>query len=232
MSLDIVVVPDLNWPETVAERFVSAMRPGMRLCLATGATMTPFYDRVASRCDLEGVSILLLDEFGGLPRGDAGRCESMLRRDLLDRLRGPAEVHVPDVDDSDPDTAAERYKLLLRSGGLDLAIVGLGANGHVGMNEPGTGRDEETRVVKLDETTSVNALGYGASSPPGWGITVGIAELMTAAEVWVLVTGGHKRHILGRMLTEPVGSHLPATYLREHPRCTIFADESAGSDRQ
>ncbi len=192
--------------------------------------MFPFYREVAAQVDLAGVTIYLLDEFGGLPKGDPGRCETMLRRSLVDIARGEPELIVPDVDAADPDAEAARYQRAIEAGGLDLAILGLGSNGHVGMNEPGSGRDSPTRVVSLEPDTSLHAQrAYGASVFPTWGLTVGLEQLLAARQVWLLVTGGHKAEILKLTLTAPVGPSVPATFLRDHPAATVLADESAAA---
>lgn len=227
MTNTVTSIPDGEWAATVAARFHERVDSGMRICLPTGNTTTPFYAEVAHRGSLEGVEVFLLDEFGGLSDDDPGRCMSMLTRDLLSRVEEKPRVHVPDVDASDPEHAADRYGDLITEGGLDLALVGLGANGHIGMNEPGATVDLATRVVQLEPSTTQHAAEYGATTPPTWGITVGIAELMEAEEVWVLVTGAHKASILNRTIHGVVDSDVPATYLTEHHNCTFFVDESA-----
>lgn len=227
MTTRVEVVADALWDETVARELEETATPGTRLCLATGATLAPCYRLVR---DLTGTELLLLDEFGGLPPGDPGRCESMLRRHLLDHLDSPPTVGLPDVDAPDPETAAAAYREIL-SKGIDLAVVGLGRNGHIGMNEPGTAVDAPTRVVELAAETSANAGSYGASISPTWGITVGFAELMTAGEVWLVVTGPHKRDILSQTLTSPIGPDLPATYLRSHHNLRVMVDISAAGKR-
>jgi glucosamine-6-phosphate deaminase len=228
MAATVETFPDTDWAEQVAERLSRQISPGRRLCLATGNTPTPVYRRIAGAVSLDGLSLLLLDEFGGLPVGDPGRCLSMLARDLLDRCDGSPVVIAPDVDAALPDEAAARYGEVVRDGGIDLAIVGVGGNGHVGMNEPGTTIDQPTRVVDLSVATSEGAASYGATVAPTWGITVGMAELMAATEVWVLVTGGHKTDILNRALHSPVDPEAPVSFLTEHPNCTFLVDESAG----
>ncbi len=227
MTHTVTSIPNEEWAATVAAHFHERVAPGMRICLPTGNTTTPFYAEVARRSSLEGVEIFLLDEFGGLPDDDPGRCMSMLTRDVLSRVEGRPRVHVPDVDASDPDHAADRYGDLISEGGLDLALVGLGANGHIGMNEPGATVDLATRVVQLEASTTQHAAEYGATTPPTWGITVGMAELMEAEEVWVLVTGAHKAGILNRTIHGGVDSDVPATYLTEHHNATFFVDEAA-----
>lgn len=227
MTFSVTTIPDPEWAAAVAARFHERVRPGMRICLPTGNTTTPFYAEVARRNSLDGVEVFLLDEFGGLPDDDPGRCMSMLARDLLSKIEGNLKVHAPDVDASDPEHAADRYGDLIAGGGLDLALVGLGANGHIGMNEPGATVDLPTRLVQLEPSTTQHAAEYGATAPPTWGITVGLAELMDAEEVWMLVTGAHKSEILNRTIHGVVDSEVPATYLTRHHNCTFFVDESA-----
>lgn len=224
MSFQVESFDTATWADEVARRFASRVGPGRRLCLATGGTVGPLYRRIT---DLGAAGIFLLDEFGGLPLGDAGRCETMIRRDLLDHLADSPCLVVPDVDAPDPVSAARRFGEMVCEGGIDFAVVGLGANGHIGMNEPGSKPDTTTRVVDLAPSTTENAASYGATTAPTWGITIGMAELMAATEVWLVVTGRHKREILDRALTGAIGPHIPATYLREHPNCTLFADTAA-----
>ena len=230
MTLDLEVFSDEAWPGQAADcfqRFVSGTQ-GPRLCLPTGVTMLPFYREVVARVDLDGASIFLLDEFGGLPKGDPGRCETMLRRSLIDLIAGEPELNVPDVDARDATAEAGRYQRAIEDGGLDLAVLGLGGNGHVGMNEPGSDRHSPTRVVSLHPSTSLHAQeAYGATVMPTWGLTVGLEQLLAARQVWLLATGGHKAKILKQTLTAPVGPDIPATFLREHPAATVLADESA-----
>ena len=194
-------------------------QPGARLCLATGKTTQPIYQRTTVGGD---PVIFLLDEFGGLPAGDPGRCESHFRRDFPQ-----APFAVPDVDDPGPGDAAGRYGSAIRAGGIDLAVVGLGRNGHLGMNEPGSEEGSLTRVVDLAEATSAEAMSHGAATRPTWGITVGIAELMDARELWLVVTGAHKAEILETSLQAPIGPPIPASFLRNHRNARIIADPPA-----
>jgi glucosamine-6-phosphate deaminase len=173
---------------------------------------------------IESPEIFLLDEFGGLPADDPARCAAMLRRDLP-----RVAFQAPDVDAPEPDQAARDYGALIGAGGLDLALVGLGRNGHIGMNEPGSSPASRTRVVRLAEATAEGAKAYGATARPTWGITLGIAELLESAELWLVVTGAHKADVLGRVLTSGPDPELPATFLHDHPKARILADEAAGS---
>lgn len=231
LSFAVEVIPNRDWAERTADRFSSWIdeRPTSRVCLPTGKTVEPFYELVADTAGLSGLTIFLLAEFGGLPPGDPGRCESMIKRHLLDRAPGSPAVHLPDVDVEDLDSEAERYDGVVTDGGLDLSLVGLGVNGHIGMNEPGTTSDSPTRVVRLAASTTEHAAEYGATTCPTWGITIGMSPLLQSRELWLMVTGSHKATILERMVNGPIDSTVPASYLREHPNCVVLADQSAAA---
>ena len=182
-----------------------------------------------SEGDLGESTIFVLDEFG-LPSGSAGRCDEMIRRDLLDLLRlPPAAVHAIDVDATDLESESRRYEGLVRDGGLDLTMLGLGGNGHLGLNEPGSELDSVTRVVQLTPETGGHTTSYGSDKPATWGITLGVDTLLASDEIWLLVTGAHKAEILARTMTDDIGPDVPATFLRTHPNVTVFVDDAAAS---
>lgn len=202
--------------------------PGFRLCLPTGSTPVPAYAAFAAHGgSLQEATVFLLDEFG-LPVGHPARCDAMLSRTLLDRLpEPPARVH--SLDPSAPDLAEEcrRYESELAAGGCDLTLLGLGGNGHLGLNEPGSDRTSRTRRVELAPATVAHAAAYGSGEPPMWGLTMGIGTILDSREIWLLVTGSHKAAILDRVLHGPIGPALPASFLRTHPNVVVLADEKA-----
>jgi len=221
--------PAALWSSTVATALDDwlATRAQPRICLATGTTPDPVYRRLSPAL-VSDATIFLLDEFGGLPAGHPGRCESMLREGLLHRARVPASRFVyPDVDAADLDAECQRYQQLIDDGGLDLVVLGLGPNGHVGLNEPGSAADTVTRVVQLEDTTRVAAAQYGIVEAPTWGVTVGLRTLLSAREVWMLVTGRGKRPILERALQGPIDPDCPASLLRVHPNIQCWVDDEA-----
>jgi glucosamine-6-phosphate deaminase len=230
------VLPAGAWAAAVAEAFTDRLRaePRLRVCLPTGDTPSPLYDELVAR-ELRGdvsfaqATVVLLDEWADLPPGDPARCDVRLRRELLDRLAPPPRFVAIDVDGSDDDAAARAHDAAARD--LDLAVLGLGMNGHVGFNEPGSRPDDPTRLVRLARSSREAAMArYGAARMPTGGITVGLARLLEAREAWLLVTGGRKAAILRRALREPEGPDCPASYLRRHPRLTVFADEPAAGE--
>jgi glucosamine-6-phosphate deaminase len=223
------VEPVASWAATVASSLDGWLgaRARPRIGLATGTTVEPVYHRLAPLL-VADATIFLLDEYGGLPADDPGRCAAMLRRGLLDRVGvSNGRFCCPDVDAADLDDACERYDARIADGGLDLVVLGLGVNGHVGLNEPGSGPDTVTRVVTLTEESRRASLQYGVAVAPSWGITVGMRTLLMAREIWLLVTGRHKRAVLDRVLNGPVTPDLPASLLRTHARVTCWTDADA-----
>jgi glucosamine-6-phosphate deaminase len=230
------ILPTDAWADAVAAELVDrlAARPALRACLPTGETPAPFYAAVVAAehrgaLSFGAATLVMLDDWLGLPPGDPARGDAMLRRELISRLRiPPARFVTIDVDAPDPDAAAAR--LDREAIGLDLAILGLGMNGHVGFNEPGSGPDDGTRVVALEPTSAETATRrYGASRAPRAGITIGLSRLLEAREVWLLVTEERKAGVLHRALREPESRDCPASWLRRHPRLTVFADDAAGT---
>lgn len=229
MSIEILVIPAGDWAGAVADRWADrlAANPGMRVCLPAGETPRPLYRAMARRPDaLSKAEVFLLDEFA-LPAGDPARCEAMLQRDLLDHIGPPAAVHRLDVSAEDVGAECARYDAVVSDGGLDLALVGLGANGHIGLNEPGTPPDAPTRVVSLADETGRRASVYGTAHRPTWGMTIGLRPLLSAREIWLLVTGPHKAAILKQTIEGPLGPDVPATFLRGHPNAVVLADPDA-----
>lgn len=228
------VLPAASWGAGVAERLAQRLadEPELRLCLPTGSTPRPVYAALpgaltAAGSDLSRASVVLLDEYLGLPAGHVARCDEQLRSELLAHLpTSPARLLTFDVDGGDPVALAGEVEAM---GGLDLVLLGLGLNGHVGMNEPGTPADAPTRIVSLAPSTRDSARRYGADAAPTRGVTLGMAEIGAAGEVWLLVTGVHKAAILDAVLNGPITTDVPASLLRRHPNLHVIADaEAAG----
>jgi len=229
VTIRLEIFDDDQWADRVAQRWAMVMQRNRaaRLCLPTGETPRPAYAVAASVIDLDAATVFILDEFD-LPPDNPARCDAMIQHDLLDLLtHQPKAVHGLDPAAQDPDAECRRFASLVADGGLDLALLGLGGNGHLGLNEPGTPADAPTRVTRLASSTTEAASRYGADVEPNWGMTLGMGAILDSDEVWLLVTGSHKADILDRTLNGPIGPDVPATYLREHPKATVLADRSA-----
>ena len=230
---DVRILDAGDWAATVGAAWAGLLggRPDLRMCLATGRTPLPVYADLRRRpVSWERASVLLLDEFGGLPPGEPGGCDATLRRALVDRVDlAPGGYRSIDTAAGDLDAECRAVDAWL-DGGLGLAVLGLGGNGHLGMNEPGSPVTARTRRVELAAATAEAAARYfGDRRPPGWGVTVGLADLVAAEQVWVLVTGSSKADTVRACLEEPPAASRPASALQGHPRCTWWLDEAAAS---
>jgi glucosamine-6-phosphate deaminase len=180
--------------------------------------------------DFDRCRFAILDEYLGIGGDDRRSLEGWLRRELLGPLGiGPDRVIAFDAL-ADASVEAERVeRAIAAAGGIDLAILGLGPNGHLGFNEPGSRFDSRTRAIDLTpESIRSNAAYWGSEEAvPRAGFTLGLGTLHAARRLVLLVSGERKHDILARTLAGPVGPQLPATLLRLHPSATIVADRAA-----
>lgn len=230
------ILPASTWADHVAMLLADRLeaQPRLVVCLPTGTTPRPVYERLPGVLAGRGVSaaaatVVLLDEYLGVPAGHPARCDSMLGRGLLDRLDpAAAEVITFDVDGQVGAAASAAFdEAVTTAGGLDLVVLGLGRNGHIGMNEPGSALDAPTRVVQLAPSTREAARSYGVEPPPTHGVTLGMAAILATPEIWLLATGVAKADILTATIDGPLTSDVPASLLRHHPGLRVIVDEDA-----
>lgn len=227
----VAVVPTGDWAATVSAAWADKLRqnPALRMCLPTGSTPAPVYADIVRRgLSWAETSVALLDEWGGIPQDEPGACGATLRRQLLDHVDIPASsyrvINAWTADLADECAAHDAWL----DEGLDLAILGVGTNGHLGMNEPGESIGARTHTVSLaPSTTEASVRYFDGRHEPTWGVTVGLRDLLAAGEVWVLATGAHKAGVVRASLEGPVTQQVPASLLRSHPRCIWWLDESA-----
>ncbi|WP_223069577.1 glucosamine-6-phosphate deaminase [Paenibacillus caui] len=211
--------------------------PKALLGLATGSTPVGVYKRLVELFNEGSVSFAQaqsynLDEYVGLP---ADHPESY-RRFMDDKLFSlvdilPENTHVPPGSDPDPQQAAAEYtKLLERAGRIDLQILGVGHNGHIGFNEPGEELEGFTHVVTLDESTrKANARFFNSiDEVPVQAITMGIASILHAKQILLMARGADKAEIIARALQGPVTTECPASLLQTHPNVIVLVDQEAG----
>ena len=217
---------------TVAE--LLAARPDARVGFPTGRTPLPFFAALAERRRegfvFDRLRPFALDEYRGLPPSAPQTFGSFLRRHLVEPLGiDPGRLLFVDGSAADPEAECRRYEALVGGGGADLVILGLGANGHIAFNEPGSGPDSRTRVV---DPTPEPIAGAAADFPAGAAVprqalTIGVATILEARAVMLLVTGGSKARILRAALEGPETPEVPASFLRRHPALRVLADEAA-----
>lgn len=231
----------------VAERVAALLledrlRPQRPLGLATGRTMEPVYGALARRMARLEAPLAArvrdswcsfnLDEYVGLAPQDPTSFAATMARQLVVPLRlAPEQVRLPDGQAADPEAEARRYGAAVNAaGGIGLQLLGLGLNGHVGFNEPPSDPAVACRCVVLSgHTRRQNAGGFGGDpdAVPRQAITLGLAEILSARRVLLVVTGAEKAAILRRTLEEPPSAELPASWLQHHPALTVIADADA-----
>ena len=227
-----------HWIETAAALWRDRLRsnPRLRMCLPSGHTPNPIYAAMGRSVARGEVSfrqarVIALDDFGGLAAEDPGRCRNMLRRYLLDHTDLPKErFHFIDTEASDLDSVCRSYDRLIEEGrGFDLTLLGIGLNGHLGLNEPGSAPDSTTRRVQMHESTVKASAGYLTHGDlPTWGVGVGLKHLLGSKEVWLLASGQKKAEIIARTVQGEVTNQVPASLLRKHSNCFLFVDAGAG----
>lgn len=226
------------WVDGVASLWRDRLRanPRLRMCLPSGHTPNKIFAAMgrsvkARQISFQEAEIFCLDEFGGLAPDDQGRCANMLKHYLLSHIDLPEEhFHRIDIDAPDLAKVCREYDRAIEPG-FDLTLLGLGLNGHLGMNEPSSAADSPTRRVELAATTVASSAKYLAhSNLPTWGVSVGLKQLLASKELWLLANGGAKAEILKLVVKGPVGEAVPATLLRRHPRSFVMVDAQAGQE--
>lgn len=212
-----------------AEILLSAIRenPRAALGLPTGRTPIGMYQRVVQECSREyhcfrDVSTFNLDEYCGVPPTHPGSYAAFMKQHLFDHVDiDPGNAHLPDGLAPNPDAYEEE---ILRAGGLDLTFLGLGRNGHIGFNEPGTPFDSRTRVVELTQSTRhANAELFPDGHVPTHAITMGIATILASRRIVLLVSGSAKEDALARLQSEEVTEWFPASALHLHKDVQVLS---------
>lgn len=212
------------------------MKPNCVLGLATGSTPIGTYAQLVEwynkgDLDFSEVTTVNLDEYKGLPRTNDQSYYYFMHQHLFDRVNiDPERTNVPNGMEPDAEKECGRYEGLIRSlGGVDLQLLGLGHNGHIGFNEPGEAFEKETHCVDLTESTIEANKRFFASADdvPKQAYTMGIKTIMQAKKILIVVNGENKADIVERAFFGPVTPEVPASILQLHNDVTLVGDEAA-----
>src|ERR1043166_4765639 len=219
-----------------AERVLGALagKPDLLLCAAGGSTPLRTFQLLAEqharKPDLfRSLRVVKLDEWGGMAMEDPGSCENQLRTHLL-RPLGLSDDRYFGFKSNPPEPEAECERIrhrLASEGPIDLCVLGLGMNGHVAMNEPAAHLQPLAHVAQLTEATLAHSMLANARSKPEFGLTLGMAEILASRLILLLVSGGHKRPPLGKLLPREITTEFPASFLWLHPNWTLLCDRAA-----
>jgi glucosamine-6-phosphate deaminase len=215
-------------------------RPSTVFALPTGRTPLPLYDELAERyrtgrIDFSAARVFNLDEWVGVPAEAEGSYARFMADHLFSRVNlRPENCYIPNGMADDLEAECRRYEeRILAAGGIDLAILGIGRNGHIGFNEPGTPLNLRTHVAEVaEDTRRVNAYGFPDRNPPPRAFTMGVATILEARAILLLATGAEKADVLARAFRGPVDPAVPASALQQHPRVQIVGDRAALSGLQ
>ena len=224
---------------TLATRLIEAisLKPRIVLGLPTGRTPIALYREVRSRSqrghvDWSQVRTFNLDEFVGLGAGDAGSYRSYMQAELFDHVRvEPLSIGMLDGRAANLAAECARYERAIdEAGGLDIQILGIGANGHIGFNEPADALEAETHVAALTvETRQANAGLFDGDllRVPTHALSMGMATILHAQEIVLMATGAEKAEAVAGMIDGPITTRLPASFLQVHSRVTVMLDRAA-----
>ena len=239
--MEVVILPGSKAIATLAADAIEQLlrrKPDAVLGLATGSSPLPVYAELARRHERDGLDFtrargFALDEYVGLPPGHPESYREVIRREFTEQVDiSPDNVHGPDGAAADIPAACQAYEDAIRNaGGVDLQLLGVGTDGHIGFNEPGSSLSSRTRIKTLvEQTRRDNARFFGSQAEvPHHVITQGLGTILDARHVILIATGAQKAQAVRDLVEGPVAAICAASVLQLHPHATILVDEAAAS---
>jgi glucosamine-6-phosphate deaminase len=239
--MEVVIVADRDAAGALVGEAIAVLveaRPDAVLGLATGSTPLPVYRDLARRyaagtLSLSRARAFLLDEYAGLPKDHPQAYRAFIARELEAHVDFAAgAVQGPDASGDDIPAACVAYEAaIVAAGGVDLQLLGIGSDGHIGFNEPGSSLASRTRIKTLtDQTRQDNARFFSSlDEVPRHVVTQGIGTILDARHLVLLAFGGAKAPAVARAMEGPVTAMVPASALQLHPHVTVVLDEDAAS---
>jgi len=240
--VEVIIISDRDRAALLTARIIAKelrAKPNLVLGLATGRTMERVYAYLAAfhrgdGLDFSRCHTFNLDEYIGLPLGDAGSYRHYMEEHLFGKVNiRPEHIHLPDGAASDLGAECRGYEERIRQlGGIDLQLLGIGSDGHIGFNEPLSALRSRTREKALTPTTlAQNAEMFGGdlSRVPRRAITMGVGTILDCRRCLLLATGSSKAAILAKAVEGPITAMVTASALQLHPRCQVVVDEAAAA---
>lgn len=239
--MEIVILPGSGPIARLAADAIETLlraKPDAVLGLATGSSPLPVYEELSRRHELGGLDFsragaFTLDEYVGLPAGHPQSYREVIGRDFTGRVNiSPANVRGPDGGAADIPAACQAYEDAIRAaGGVDLQLLGLGSDGHIGFNEPGSSLSSRTRIKTLVEQTRRDNARFFANlaEVPHHVLTQGLGTIRDARHIILIAAGARKAQAVRDLAEGPVAALCPASVLQLHPHVTVLLDEAAAS---
>jgi glucosamine-6-phosphate deaminase len=238
--MEVVILEDVKAIGVVAADGIAALltrKPDMVLGLATGSSPLAIYDELAARYEAGSISFrqargFTLDEYVGLPADHPERYRTVIDTVFVSRVDfAPGSVHGPDGLAADIPAACAAYEQAIReAGGVDLQILGIGTDGHIAFNEPGSSLASRTRIKTLTRQTRIDNARFfddDVDAVPTHCLTQGLATIMASRHVVLVAAGGSKAEAVHQLVEGPVSAMWPATILQHHPHVTVLLDGAA-----
>ena len=206
--------------------------PHCVLGLATGSSPVGMYEKLAGMClDFSSVTTVNLDEYYPISPENENSYRYFMNKNLFDRVNIKKEnTHGPDGTAPDPDAECARYDALIRAlGGIDLQVLGIGKNGHIGFNEPSDSLVADTHVTALSESTiKANSRFFASESDvPKRALTMGMASIIESRKIILLASGKSKHAAISALFDGKITPMIPATFLKIHRDVTVICDKEA-----
>jgi glucosamine-6-phosphate deaminase len=242
--MEVVIAPadDLAMLAADAVEGLLRRKPSAVLGLATGSSPLRVYDELARRHDEGGLSFdrargFLLDEYVGLAAEHPQRYRNVIEREVVSRVGwDPAAVQGPDGLAEDLTTACAAFEqAIAAAGGVDLQLLGIGTDGHIAFNEPGSSLASRVRIKTLTEQTRVDNARFfdgDVDRVPRHCLTQGLGTIMEARHLVLLATGRRKAEAVHHLVEGPISALWPATIMQMHPHATVLVDDAAASRLQ
>ncbi len=239
--MEIIILPDATTGGAYAARMIEKLvrnKPKAVLGLATGSTPIPVYQNLIQKhqeenLDFSQVTTFNLDEYLGLDPSHPASYHSFMREHLFSKLNIPqSQIHIPDGLAPDIEAHCAAYEAaIVKAGGIDLQLLGIGGEGHIGFNEPSSSLTSRTRVKTLIPRTREDNKRFfkPEEAVPHHVLTMGIGTIMEARTILLLAFGDGKAEAIARSLEGPLTARIPASILQMHPKTIVLLDEGSAS---
>ena len=205
------------------------IKPDLLLCAATGSSPRGTYQLLANEFQekpelFDGLKIIKLDEWGGIPMNHPSTCENYLQKHLIQPLKVSDDRYTGFLSNPEnPEAECKRIKDFIdKSGTIDVCILGLGMNGHIALNEPGEFLQPHCHVANLSEKTLKHQMVIGMNKNPEYGLTLGMADILQSKKILLLIQGSNKAEIARKLFAKQISGFLPASFLWLHPDVTCL----------
>jgi galactosamine-6-phosphate isomerase len=203
------------------------------ICCATGGSPTGLYQNVVVAYSensswFDSVRVLKLDEWGGIPMSDPNSCHTYLHEKVLTPLKISPDRYIAfDSEVSNAERECKRVQEIVDNAGpIDLCILGLGKNGHLGFNEPADSLHADCHIAKLASTTVQHSMVATMPMTPTFGMTLGLRSILAAKKILLLITGAQKADAVKKLMTKEISTRLPASFLWLHSNVECLIDKT------